>query len=223
MVKKGKNISKSRLAIILSRLEEFNSPKVRAEQYPTDSEIAAEALWNAGLIGDISGKVIADLGCGTGILGLGAIILGARRVFFIDSDESVIETAKKNYNKLKSEGLIDTGKEDKAIFICQDISKFMGEADIVIQNPPFGTKIRHSDRVFLEKAINTAGIVWSFHKSETKEFIEAFCRDNNAKVTHEFKFDFPLKAVHAFHKQAIRRIKVSCFRIIAGLNRNSEA
>jgi len=69
--------SKSRLAIALSRLEGFSEPKVRQEQYLMDSEIGASVLWNACLLGDIRGKVIADLGCGTGMLGIGALMLGA--------------------------------------------------------------------------------------------------------------------------------------------------
>ena len=49
-------ITKSRLAIILSTLNVFTDPKVRLEQYPTDSEIAADILWNAVLQDDIVDK-----------------------------------------------------------------------------------------------------------------------------------------------------------------------
>ena len=72
-----KKVSKGRLGVILSRLRVFYKAKVRVEQYPTDSEIAAQMLWESHLRGDIEGKVIVDLGCGTGILGIGALILGA--------------------------------------------------------------------------------------------------------------------------------------------------
>ena len=74
--------SKSRLAVILSGLEGFSKPKVRQEQYLMDGEIGAFVLWNAYLLGDIKGKVIADLGCGTGVLGIGTLLLGAKHVFF---------------------------------------------------------------------------------------------------------------------------------------------
>ena len=46
--------SKSQLAILLSRLASFTKPDVKSEQYPTDSEIAAEILWQAALQGDAS-------------------------------------------------------------------------------------------------------------------------------------------------------------------------
>ena len=54
-------ITKSRLAIELSELKVFESAKLKLEQYPTDSEIAADILWNAFMHGDIEGKTIADL------------------------------------------------------------------------------------------------------------------------------------------------------------------
>src|SRR3989344_4642463 len=73
-------ITKSRLAIALSKIKGFNDPKIRLEQYITDSEIAAEILWNAYLEGDIEGKTVADLGCGTGIFSLGCVKLNAKKV-----------------------------------------------------------------------------------------------------------------------------------------------
>src|SRR3989344_3796063 len=100
----NKNITKSGLAVVLSQLKKFEEPKVRQEQYFMDSEIAASVLWNAYLLKDIEGKTIADLGCGTGVLGVGALLMGARQVWLVDSDEKALETAKNNLSKVKSEG-----------------------------------------------------------------------------------------------------------------------
>ena len=60
--------SKSSLAVALSKLKGFEKPKVKKEQYMTDSEVAADILWNAFMDGYIDDKTIADLGSGTGIL-----------------------------------------------------------------------------------------------------------------------------------------------------------
>lgn len=199
-------MSKSKLAIILSSLEGFYEPKVRQEQYLMDSEIGAEALWNAYLLGDIEGKVIADLGCGTGILGIGALLLGAKQVYLIDSDKKALETTKKNVSKVKSESSV-------AKIVCEDISNADLEADAVVQNPPFGTKDRHVDIKFLEKALKIAPIVYSFHKSETKAYLEKFSAKNRAKITHMWDFKFPLKATFSFHRRHIHRIEVTCLRL----------
>lgn len=207
----AKNISKSALAIALSQLEGFSEPKVRQEQYVMDSEIGASVLWNAYFLGDIEGKVIADLGCGTGILGIGGLLLGAKKVIFVDSDKKALEIIKKNISKVKSEGYTI----GRASFICKDIGKLELNSDVVIQNPPFGTKVTHADMLFLEKALETAPIVYSFHKSETKGFLQRFSAKKHAKITHVWDFRFPLKATFLFHRRQIHRIGVSCFRLEA--------
>ncbi len=200
--------SKSRLAIVLSSLEGFSEPKVGQEQYLMDSEIAAFVLWNAYLLGNIKGKAIADLGCGTGMLGIGALLLGAKRVIFVDFDENALKAAKNNISKVKSEGY----KLGKAKLVCKDIGKLEIKADVVLQNPPFGTKIKHSDVFFLEKALQIAPVVYSFHKSETKAFLQRFSARKNTKITHIWDFKFPLKASFSFHRRQIHRINVSCLR-----------
>jgi len=99
-------ITKSTVGIMLSKLKVFADADIKSEQYPTDSEVAAEALWNAYMAGDITGKVIADLGSGTGILGIGCLILGAKKVFFVDKDSNALDIAKQNLASLKLKGEI---------------------------------------------------------------------------------------------------------------------
>lgn len=200
--------SKSRLAIALSRLEGFKRPKVSQEQYLMDSEIGASVLWNAYLLDDLGGKVIADLGCGTGILGIGTLLLGSKKAIFADSDEKALTIAKNNILKVKSEGYLI----GQAEFIFKDIKDVDLEVNVVLQNPPFGTKIRHNDIFFLKKALEIAPVVYSFHKSESKAFLERFSAKNNAEITHIWDFKFPLKATLPFHRRQIHRIDVSCFR-----------
>lgn len=201
-------MSKSRLAIVLSGLERFNEPKVRQEQYPMDSEIGASLLWNAYLLEDIGEKSIVDLGCGTGILGIGALLLNAKRLMFVDSDKKALDIAKNNVSKLKSEGY----RMRIAEFICMDVEEVDTKADIALENPPFGTKVKHKDVVFLEKALKIAPIVYSFHKSETKVFLKRFADKNNAEITHIWDYKFPLKCTFEFHRRQIHRINASCFR-----------
>jgi len=203
--------SKSKLAIILSKLKTFSSPDLMAEQYATDSEIAAEVLWNAFYLYDIENKTIADLGSGTGILGLGALLLGAKKVFFIESDKNSTKTAKENLKFLEEKLGIKLVK--KAIFLNQDINNFNEKVDIVIQNPPFGTKQKHADKMFLEKAFSITKIIYSFHKLETERFVNKISGDYGFEITHLWKFDFPIKATYSFHRKKIQRIKVGCWRI----------
>ena len=206
MAKNRDKMSRSGLAIVLSALKGFSEPKVSVEQYITDPEIAATVLWDAYMKGDIEGKVIVDLGSGTGILGIGAMLLGAKKVYFVESESSAMETARENAKDIQSEG--------SAEFFLIDISGFNKKADTVIMNPPFGTKSEHSDKKFLEKAFEISEVVYSFHKSETKGFIERFVNAKGFKITQVIDFEFPLKATMEFHRKRIERINVSCFRII---------
>jgi len=199
--------SKSGLAVVLSGLKGFERPKVRVEQYQMDGEIGAFVLWQAYMKGDIA-KVSVDLGCGTGILGIGALLLGGNEVYLVDNDKSALAIAKENYVKVKSEYKIG-----KAHFLGKDIVEFDNNIDLVLQNPPFGVKVRHADKIFLEKAMEIGKVVYSFHKSDSKNFITKFVDEKNFKVTDVWDFKFPLKASFSFHSRRIKRILVSCFRL----------
>ncbi len=205
----SKKLSKSSLAIILSRLEGFKKPKVRVEQYSMDLEVGADVLWNMAFLDKIEGKVSVDLGCGSGLLGLGMLILGAKKVYFVDIDKEVLKIAENNYKMLKSEGLI----EGKAVFKNMDVKEFKQKCGLLIQNPPFGVKVRHADKVFLEQAIRISPVVYSFHKSESINFMRAFCEDNKVRITHKWDFNWGLKQTLKFHRKRVHRIKVSCFRL----------
>ncbi len=198
-------MSRSGLAIALSALEGFKISKVSVEQYMTDSEVAATVLWDAYMKGDIDGKMIADLGSGTGVLGIGALMLGAK-VYFVESESSAMETCKKNVEKVQS--------ESSAEFVLGDVADFEEKVDTVIMNPPFGTKSEHADRKFLEKAFEISNVVYSFHKTSTKSFVEAIAKDNNFEIKQVIDMDYPLKATMNFHKKRIERIKVSVFRLV---------
>jgi len=205
-------MKKTELAILLSKLKGFEKSKVKQEQYITDSQTASELLWHAFLLQDINKKTIADLGCGTGILGLGALLLGAEKCFFVDSDKDAIQTAKENLKSLEKKTGIQL--DEKAVFIISDILQLDEKVDTVIQNPPFGTQEEHADRIFLEKAIQIGDIIYSFHKTSTLSYITRFIKKYNGKITHFFRYQMQLKQTMAFHRARIKRIDVTCLRIL---------
>lgn len=202
---------KGQLSKILSELKGFERPKVRLEQYITEPEIAADVLWKAIMLGDITKEVsVADLGAGPGSLGLGALLLGATRVFLVDSDKDALETAKSNAALLKSEGWLP--KKGAVEFKVMDVGSFNVKVDLVLVNPPFGVKKKHADKPFLNKSAELAKVIYSFHKSESAEFAKRYMEDRGFKVTHVWNFDFALKATQTYHIRRVMRIKVSCLR-----------
>src|SRR3989338_7100849 len=175
-------LTKKQLAIQLSKLAVFEKPKLKLEQYPTDSEVASIVLWDALMKGDIVGKKVADLGAGTGILGIGALLLGAEHVYFVEKDSDAVAILRQN--------LLPVRLKNYTI-LQMDVSEFQDPVDTVFQNPPFGTKQAHADKPFMEKAFFLGKIVYSFHKTTTDAFVRAIAGDYFFSVVEVYHFAFP--------------------------------
>ena len=188
-------------------LQSFNHPRRDREQYGTDSEIASTALWHAYMRKLIEGKVVADLGCGVGVLGIGCLLLGAKKVYFVEIDELCVAGTKKNLEYLKK--TYDLPGEYEVLY--RDVGGFFENVDLVVQNPPFGTQQKHIDKEFLDKACSISKQVYSFHKTVTSGFVEAFARDKKFSVRERLDFAFPLKKTMKHHKKEVEKIAVSCF------------
>ena len=200
--------SKKDLEVVLSKLKGFKEPSWVLEQYATPSDIAADWIWQAALKGEIRNRIILDAACGPGILGLGALLMGAKKVFFLDKDPTIMNICQENYQTIKQEYEIA-----EAEFIVADISLFDEEVDIVLENPPFGTKEKHVDKIFLEKAMTISKIVWSMHKTTTRSFVEAITTDFGFKITDLYQYQFPIKAVFKFHEKPVKEVEVSLWRM----------
>ncbi|MFH0752509.1 MAG: METTL5 family protein [archaeon] len=203
-------MNKKRLAMWLSKIQVFENPDVKLEQYSTDSEIAADLLWNAYLEGDIEGKAISDLGCGPGTFGLGALILGAKEVNFVDIDKNILKVAKSNLSMLEDN--FDT--KFKVKFFNTNVTDFKKKCNVVIQNPPFGVKDTHHDKLFLLQAMSLASTIYSFHKLSTKSFVNSIIEDNGFKVKKFWKYHFPIKRLFWFHKKPIFYTDVACWKAV---------
>ncbi|WP_048151096.1 METTL5 family protein [Palaeococcus ferrophilus] len=199
-------MKKKHLAMTLSRLRGFSNPRPELEQYRTPGDVAAELLWLAYSLDEVEGKVIADLGAGTGVLSVGAALLGAEVVYAVEKDKKALEIARENARSL--------GVEDGIEFINADVSEFSKRADTVIMNPPFGSQNPHADRPFLLKAFEVSDVAYSIHlaKPEVRGFIEAFTRDNGFKITHRLTLPFEIPAQFRFHRKRLERIMVDVYR-----------
>jgi len=124
-------------------------------------------------------------------------------------EDLALQTAKENYNTVKSEFELP-GRAD---FELNRVENVICEADAVIQNPPFGTKEAHADKVFLEKAIEIAPTIISFHKASTEAFVKAFADDKNLKIERTWTFNFPLKKTMEHHKKKVQNIAVKCYQL----------
>ncbi|MGB8217970.1 MAG: METTL5 family protein [Candidatus Methanoperedens sp.] len=191
---------KKHLEILLEGLKGFESPKPEREQYSTPAIVASELLHFAFMRGDLVDTVY-DLGCGGGILAIGAKLLGAEKVIGFDDDKEVLEIARANANRLG----VDVE------FVCSRIENISGKAHTVVMNPPFGAQVKGSDRPFLRKALEVSSVVYSIHNAGSLEFIKKFI--SPSVITEYQLIDFPIKRTFRFHTKEIKVIKVEIYRI----------
>jgi predicted RNA methylase len=180
------------------------NPRIRLEQYTIPATIAADILFLAAFVyRDIAGKTVVDLGTGTGRLAIGAANLGARQITAIDIDPIAVEVARENAKA----AMVDID------WIVGDLDAIRGGFDTVIMNPPFGTKQRHLDKVFLRKAIQIGRVAYSIHKSATREYILSYLKRCGCKVNaiHEYTLDIPRMFEH--HRKRKHPVKVDCYRV----------
>jgi len=193
----------------LLQVEPHPSPKAYLEQYTVPTDVAAELLFIAAYVhDDITEKIVADLGCGTGRLAIGAVLIGAGETVGVDIDKAAVRTAKKNAEKL--------GIKGKTGWIVGDIDVLNGMFNTVLQNPPFGVQRRSADRKFLLKALRVASRVYSLHKSGegNRAFIKRFIEGHGGKVTGIFPMKLNIPRLFKFHTKRRHEVKVDLYRII---------
>ena len=200
---------KKHLEMRLQNIPSHPKPKVGLEQYTTPSVIASDLIWNAFGIGDIEDKNIVDLGCGTGIFAIGSALMGANSSVGVDLGGGPIKQARDVSEKLKV---------DNVEFIVNDIGEFNQplNTDTLFQNPPFGSQ-RNADKgqdlKFVKKAIEIdAKVIYSFHMASTEEFLIKFYEDNNLKITHIFRYKFPIPKIYEFHNKEKQIVNVIVIR-----------
>jgi len=194
----------------LQEVDEFEEPKILLEQYPTRPHIAACMIHTmASTFGDIEDRSILDLGCGSGVLSIGCVMLGAANVLGLDIDPDALDTCQQNLEAFEMDNvdLVNGNVADADQILRQ---KF----DVVLMNPPFGTKRNKGlDLLFLEKGIKLATrAVYSLHKTSTREHVlkkgEAW--GTRPQVLAELRYDLP--ATYKHHKKASVDIEVDFIR-----------
>ena len=196
-------LSKKQLALKLSKLKIFQSPRLELEQYPVSANVASELLYMAGFEHpELEGNVI-DLGTGTGRLAIGAALMGAEHVVGVDADKKMIELARENAESVG----VDVE------WVASDISRVKDRFDTVIMNPPYGTRVSHADRRFLEKGFDLAPIVYSIHKASTRKFLFEFVKRSSREVLEVREMTLQIPRLFSFHRKKWRDVNVDIYRI----------
>ena len=194
----------------LESLETFSSPKDYLEQYQTPASVAGEMIHYISNNYSIQNYSIADLGCGTGILGIAAALCGCKNVFLFDIDEEALEIAKNNVESLELNDNIQIIQTDvNQLRLCKKLNKFF---DLVITNPPFGIRSENgADVEFLKTASYLCNnTFFSLHKFSTVNFLKKFYNKNGISDIKSFKIEYNLPKTYKFQKKKEKNIDVVC-------------
>lgn len=195
--------SRSELSRVLGRVQGFLKPKLSLRQYMTPPGIASELLWVAFMNGDIENVTVYDLGCGTGMLTIGAGLLGAAAYGF-DIDGEAIQQALVNAKVLGVNILV----------FESDVTEVKGSCSTVIMNPPFMIRGGKNDRVFLDKAFELADNVYSIHTSQTREWIRKYAVSKGflPVLISTREFPLPKEFAHQTKAKGVQEVDLWYFR-----------
>jgi putative methylase len=203
--------TKSALAQQLAVVAGFNNPRADLEQYRTPPDLAAHLVHRADLEGDVQGRTVVDLGCGTGMLTLAAALRAPRAVVGVDIDPDPLSTARQNEQKVGSTTSVSWVRADAAtVPVCPTVAE-----TTVVMNPPFGAQSgnEHADRSFLATAAEIASVSYSLHNAGSSDFVESFVADNGGSVTHAFAAEFDIPQQFDFHSNDSQSIDAELYRI----------
>lgn len=104
---------------------------------------------------DVNGKDVIDVGCGSGILGIAAMICGAKSVYMCDIDEQAVEFARQNASLNQVDAVIEKADllegDRQADFIFANIT-----ADILMRfSKSIGKHLRKGGIIVLSGIIDT--------------------------------------------------------------------
>ena len=121
---------------------------------------------------DLTDKVVIDYGCGSGILGVAALLLGAKHVYAVDIDPQAVLATNQNAARNNVEGQLQAFLPDDFRAFCAE--QQVSAVNVIVANilakplislaPYFATLIAHKGRIVL------AGLI----ESQTQQVSDAY-------------------------------------------------
>lgn len=216
-----RGLSKRHLVATLEQAKGFDqaTAKLHLEQYPTDAGAAVELAYIAGFMhGDVKGRVVLDLGTGTGRLAIAMLFFGAATAIGIEIDDDAA--------RLAVENAVAFGFHDALHVIQADVMDLATlvrgttvDGCTIVMNPPFGIQgPRGADMRFLETAMAfpPAGTIYSMHLSadRSRDHITARIAAAGWITSEVHQVPVILPRLYDFHVEKRKEIQVDVYRLV---------
>ncbi|MCY3411453.1 MAG: methyltransferase [Candidatus Heimdallarchaeota archaeon] len=200
-------MKRKELEITLSRnVHQFPEPKIDLEQYLTPARVAANLLHRAHQYNDIEGKKVLDSCAGTGILGIGAALLGAQ-VTALEVDELAINKLNESCELMD----LDINVIHTDLFSWQNCDIF----DTILMNPPFGiNQKKHRDMDFVQHISDVGNILYTIHDGSlsNQKSLSKIYAQKGLEILETYLDDFPLQQSYPWHVYQNKRYQVLVIR-----------
>ena len=197
------------LAMALSKLTAHPCSNVKLEQYATEGDLASYWMLAVDELDDISGKTVADLGAGNGVLGIACLMLGAAHVHFVECDP---ETVRVLHDNLAAIDAVQQGRATVHEVQVGQEAVDLDSVDIVVMNPPWGVQQAKADRPFLLAAFTCQASAVHVLHSDTATHITGLAAEHGWESEAVLRTDFRLPAAYRHHTKRSGVTGVQCWR-----------
>ncbi len=137
---------------------------------------------------DLTDKTIIDYGCGSGILGIAALLLGAKQVYSIDIDPQAIIATNQNADRNHVANRLKAFLPEAFTDFCNQYTNIL-PADIITAN------------ILAKPLISLCPYFATLIKQEGKIVLSGLIESQLAEVTAAYNDFFSLEPAHAYVKQ----------------------
>ena len=197
------------LAIKLSKLTPHPCENVALEQYATEGDLASYWMLAVDQLDGFERSTVVDMGAGNGILGIGALLLGASEVVFVESDPTALEALEANIDSLDDE--LRARARILSATVGLDEVPLEG-VDIIVMNPPWGVQREKADRPFLEAAFASKATSIHVLHSDRATHLEPMAKEHGWWAETLLRTEFRLPATYEHHAQRKGKTDVKCWR-----------
>ena len=129
--------------------------------------------------------------------------MGSSSVTGVDADSRALGLAQEN---AKMAGV-------EVEWVQSEVEEFDGSYDVVLMNPPYGTRKIHADRRFLDKSFQLAPVTYTMHKSSTRNYLAEYVQRAGRRIDEVRSMTLEIPHLFSFHRKSSESVQVDILRV----------